>query len=119
MSVFETFRVTLPMSDRLDASGSVLATVWLIAVAPVVSWNTISGVAKPAPKAVMLTVSPPFVITERDAVGAVKSTNSPSVESMRVRPPPASVIAIVSAPPVKVKLRLTALMLSMIGSRPV
>ena len=70
----------------------------------------------------MLTMSIPVpALIVRLAVGLVNVTDSPAVESIVISPSLAvpSVSAIVSSPPLKVKMRLLAPRLSVIGSRPV
>ena len=82
--------------------------------------STVKLPTKAASALEMVSVSfPEPVLIRRLDSGLVKVTDSPSVESMVMLAPAASISVIVSAPPLNVKTRFVAMRLSMTGSRPV
>ena len=119
---FLVLKFTFPVKTRPVIFGMMLAAARLnVLVVPLMSANVMSGVLNAASKLVIVVASPPLVLIVSVAVGVTKSTNSPSVESIRVMlsAPPESVRLIVSAAPVNVNTRLATTMLSVIGSKPV
>ena len=106
-NVTDSERFVLNVMSAFRLSASVPASPWIISEAP----NAASTLA-----IVIVSLPVPALIIS-EPVGFAKVTDSPSVESIVMAAPAASVSVIVSQPPLNVNTRSIAERLSAIGSR--